>query len=133
MDNRIFNVNGSGKGMLLDTLKLAFLQEGDRTTAKGYSISKKHGMILYWAERNGKEGYIPFPTKMDASTILEFIWTWLNSDEAKEITCVGDDADHNHDGHNSLGWRVFCEGWGHVDGKHGTIVAVKPAYMWHGK
>ena len=133
MDNRIFNVNGSGKQLLLQVLTIAFLQEGDNTTAKGYSINKERGMILFWAERKQDPNYTSFPAKLKPAELIEIVWVWLNSEEADQIECKEDDSDFDHDGHNSKGWRVFCEGWGHVDSKWEAFIAIKPAFMWHGK
>ncbi len=127
MDNRQFNVNGSGKEMLLNALKLAFEQKGRNTTATGYIIDPKKGMILLWHNEKGTA----LPAPFNAEAACNFVWTWLESEP--EIECKGWDADNDHDGHNSLGWRVYCEDWGHVGHNHYAIVAVKPAYLWHGK
>jgi hypothetical protein len=129
MDNRIFNVNGTGKEALLATLKLAFDQGGERTTAKGYFIDPTKGMVLVW-HCEGKE-VTPFPAPLKAETAAVVAWEWLQTEPAVE--CKDWDEDFAHDGHNSAGWRVYCEDWGHVAGNRYAIVAIKPAYCWHGK
>ena len=58
---------------------------------------------------------------------------WLKTDEAWETKLDHWDEDCDHDGHNTKGWRVYCDDWGHVGDYRGALVAVKPAYMWHGK
>jgi hypothetical protein len=128
MDNRIFNVNGRGKDDLLAVLKIAFNQEGKKTTAKGYFIDPKLGMVLLW-HNDGK--HQNFPSGLTAESVVHVVWDWLES--GPEIECEGWDADYDHDGSNSEGWRVFCEDWGHVGGNSYAIVAIKPAFMWHGK
>jgi hypothetical protein len=130
MDNRIFNVNGCGKDHLALTLCLAFAQDfgsGSRMS-KGYVIHPQKGMILLWS---GSKDAVPFPCALSAEAAAEIVWQWLSSEPGTE--CKGWDADYDHDGHNSLGWRVYCEDWGHVGHNHNAIVAVKPVYLWHGK
>lgn len=128
MDNRVFDVNGRSKQMLGAALALAFQQEGERTTAKGYVLDPARGMILLWHDH---PPCVRFLDPLDAEAATEFVWDWLKT--RPEVACVGWDEDADHDGHNERGWRVFCEGWGHVAGNHYAIVAVKPAYLWMGK
>lgn len=129
MDNRVFNVNGSGKALLQQALSLAFKQWSDKATATSYFIDKTKGLVLLWyTEKNS----IPFPSPLTSDEATEVIWSWLQSKAAKEVECVDWDANHDHDGSNGDGWRVYCEGWGHVK-SHYAIVAVKPAFMWYGK
>lgn len=129
MDNRIFNVNGKGEELLLKALELAF--EQSKCKCKGW-LATKQGLVLAWYV-DGKTTPLPTTAGMTAAEVLPLVLSWLKSDEAKAVETSGWDADMNHDGHNSLGWRVFCEDWGHVGGSSSAICAVKPAYMWHGK
>jgi hypothetical protein len=126
-DNRIFNVNGKGDDLLLATLWLAFRQAG-YSTAKAWRVDPVKGMILLWY---ATETDTPFPAPMGADEVYHVVRQWLLSKPQAE--CVGWDADADHDGSNSLGWRVYCEDWGHVGDDHYAIVAVKPAWMWYGK
>lgn len=138
MDNRIFNVNGKSDEMLLLALQLAFLQEGEKTLARAWSFCKDHGLILHWwynetwADRD-INSIIRFPGNLTAIECLPFISSWLKGEDAEKVATTGWDADSDHDGHNSLGWRVYCGDWGHVNGHSNAICAIKPAYMWHGK
>lgn len=127
-DNRIFNVNGRGDEQLLAALNLAFSQEG--SSAKAWKSSKRHGLILLW--HNGTDG-TPFPSAMTAEECLPFIKAWLKSEDAKGVEMIGWDANADHDGDNGMGWRVYCEDWGHVDNSSSAICAVKPAMLWYGK
>jgi hypothetical protein len=129
MDNRIFNVNGRNEELLLKALELAFEQSGFK--CKGW-LATKQGLVLTWYV-DGKTTPLPTTTGMTAAEVLPMVLSWLKSDGAKAVESTGWDADMDHDGHNSLGWRVFCEDWGHVGGSSSAICAVKPAYMWHGK
>ena len=127
-DNRIFNVNGEGDEMLLDTLKLIFKQEGDNTTAKGWRKSLKHGLILY-AYENGDINL--FPNPLTAEEVFPIVKKYLKSGEDVELDDWDKDADH--DGSNGQGWRVYCEDWGHIGSDHSAFAAIKPVYIWYGK
>lgn len=130
-DNRVFNINGLSKEMLLKTLELAFSQEGASTKANCYKIDPDRGMILYWYEQPGT---IPFPTNMKPEEILDIVWAWLKSEPEVSTTYDADwDYDADHDGHNGRGWRVYCEGWGKVQDNSAAICAIKPVYLWYGK
>ncbi len=136
--NRIFNVNGKSEAMLRDALKLAFAQHGDHTRAVAWVESPKHGIILLWAVPSTSDYLKPYPctrflSPLTAEEAAPLMWSWLHSDDAKKVECIGDDADYDHDGHNGAGWRVYCERWGHVGTETYAICAVKPAWMWYGK
>jgi hypothetical protein len=72
---------------------------------------------------------------MSADQIFPLVDNWLHGEFAKEVlkTADGWDANMDHDGSNSVGWRVYVDDWGHVANNHYAICAIKPAYMWHGK
>lgn len=139
MDNRVFNVNGKGKEMLQATLQLAFAQEGSKTTAKAYYIDPKKGMLLLWS--NEPPG-VPFPAPLNADATTNVVWEWLQTNPEIEHESHWDQDYNDSDVDTDLGWRVYCEDWGHVTigpshsslavGRY-AIVAVKPAYMWYGK
>lgn len=138
MDNRVFNVNGSGKAMLTEVLRLALWQHGgcrdsgrDRK-ADGYRMSNEDGLVLLWHVQPSK-GDQKFITPLGAEALAEMVHEWLKTDEARSIPHADWDVDCQHDGDNSEGWRVYCDRWGHVGGNSYAIVAIKHAYMWHGK
>lgn len=141
MDNRVFNINGKGKEMLVDVLRLALWHyrggyEGQRdaSTAKGYMIDPKKGLILLWVLDEHNSAHQKFLAPLGAEALAENVYAWLQTEEAKAIPLEGWDKDADHDGHNSRGWRVFCEDWGHVGtAGYRAIVGITPAYMWHGK
>ena len=131
-DNRVFDVNGSSEGFLKDVLKLAFMQDHDK--AIGYKIDSKKGFVLYWATTDDKESEcIKFPVPLSYIEVCPLVWAFLKSDEAKKIKLKGFDADFDHDGHNGSGWRVYCEGWGHIGNDWQAFLAITPALMWYGK
>lgn len=135
MDNKIFNVNGSGYAMLEQTLILAFMQSGGESypsTAKGWIFNKDKGLILLWSV-DGRTDVCRFPIPMFASDVVNMVYKWLGSNEALTMTFTGWDADADHDGCNELGWRVYVEDWGKVGGDSGAICAVRPSYNWLGK
>lgn len=132
MDNRVFNVNGHGLDQLRRTLELVLIQSGWRGFASWAETSK--GLVLYWTDNPHPNAHKLLGTVREE--IASMVLSWLSSDFAKSIELSNWDADCDHDGHNSEGWRVFCDGWGHVDGVAGSsyaICCITPAYMWHGK
>ena len=132
MDNRIFKVNGSGDDMLLQALKLVFKQEGDKTKCSSYTFNKKYGLVLCWSTTDEADNH-PIPADLSAEECLPMVKAWLNSDDAGKVEAGDFEGDDDHDGHNSLGWLVYCEDWGHVGGNRYSICAIKRCYMWHGK
>lgn len=135
MDNRVFNVNGDGKEMLEATLMLAFQQAGHKSKAVSWRVTKK-GLILRWFRVNPEsDGGGNFLTPLKPKAAADLVWEWLQSEEGnpEHFEMTDWDADEDHDGSNSLGWRVYVDGWGHVSDDFYTICAIKPAYLWHGK
>lgn len=121
--------------MLLDTLKLVFKQTNfyREQTCEGWKVSLTHGLILVnWISDDDK-GFHKFPVALAVEQCFPIVLSWLGGQEAKKVKMEGEDSNYQHDGSNSLGWRIYCEQWGHVDGIFQAICAVKPAYMWHGK
>jgi len=129
-DNRVFNVNGQGKENLTAVLDLVFSMTGH--APMGWKHEKKCGIILFWAADEG-DGVIPFPSELSAEETALIVLKYLDSDKAKEVELSGWDCDCDHDGHNTRGWRVYCDDWGHVNNCWRAFIAIKPAYMWHGK
>jgi hypothetical protein len=135
MDNKIFNVNGRSREQLKKTLELALTKEdGSLRTVEGWEYKKDKGLILLWhADTKYNNNAQKFPVPVDLETITNIAAAWLKTDEAKAVPMEGWDHDASHDGDNELGFRVYCEDWGHVGSNHYAIVAVKPAYCWYGK
>lgn len=134
MDNRIFNVNGREKEFLKSTLDLAVRHHRYNNEYRGpaaWLYDEKHGLVLLWHE--SEKGAQKFPSEPTLDALTDMAWEWLKSDDAKKVPCIDWDTDADHDGHNTKGWRVYCENWGHVGEYRYTMFAVKPAFMWHGK
>ena len=133
MDNKIFNANGSGTEMLELALKLACQTTYVKSIPiEGWKVNPKKGLVLYWSANTNKE-INKFPTPLYYNEVVGMVEKWLKSPEAENIPCEGLDSDVDHDGHNELGWRVYTEAWGKVDGENYSICAIKPAYLWYGK
>lgn len=130
-DNRIFNVNGQTQEQLLLALKLA-IQQKDAAGGKiaAYEVTHKHGMVLYWHPGTTRDE-VGLPVLLTPEEMLPMIWAWLQGASGVTV-CEGWDKYGTHDGDNLLGWRVFVEDWGKVDG-YDCICAVKPAFLWRGK
>lgn len=121
-DNRMFNVNGRTDEMLEATLRLAL----GEWPVRSYKISDKSGMLL--GSGDG-EGWVKFPVPLDAKQVFPIVKAYLDSEPQVEFEQWERNADH--DGHNEMGWRVYCEDWGHVEAVDCT--AVKPCWLWYGK
>lgn len=130
-DNRQFNVNGESEELLRATIAIAFLQ-ADVQTAWGYRIDPKAGLILFECKPANNTA-IPFAVPMTAGQFASTAWAYLESNPEIELEAKGwDRALPPGDGSNAKGWRVYCGGWGHVDGSEGFL-AIKPAWLWYGQ
>lgn len=127
-DNAIFNVNGQSLEKLTSALSLAISGH----TIAGYKFIKDKGLVLYNYISSSNTDATKLPVPLSPNEIAPIVYKWLQSDEAKQVPCIGWDSDADHDGSNELGWRVYTEDWGHINGEWNAI-AIKPAYMWYGK
>jgi len=133
MDNKVFNINGRGDELLEKVIELAFIQEWgpeSPATVKAWREDKEKGLIFLWT---ATEDSNKFPTALNAKQAAGVASAWLQGEFAQEVELDGWDVDCDHDGSNDLGWRVYCEDWGHVGHDSYAIIAIKPAYMWYGK
>lgn len=133
-DNRLFNVNGENSKTLKLAIKLAFMidsysEEGN--IAKAYRVDPNKGLIFLWT--SDTTGAIPFKNPLHYKDAFKFALEWLSSPEATNIKLEHWEEDVDHDGSNSIGWRVYLEDWGHVGDERYAICAVKPCYLWYGK
>jgi len=138
MDNRVFNVNGTDNyDNLLEVLKLGFKHGnfGLNRTVKGWSIDKEHGFVLHdFIPSFSNEGVNKFPLPLNVESIYPIIQQYLDDKDTWNNTEFDKwDEDLDHDGHNTKGWRVYCEDWGHIGHNSGAFLTIKPAYMWMGK
>ena len=131
MNNRQFNVTGVTDEALFKTLQLAFDNEYGSNTCSGWIFEPTHGLLL--VEYGNEKDINKFPTPMSSDEVFPFVKKWIKTDEALTVELDGWECDLDHDGHNKLGWRVYVEDWGHVNGRWGILCAVKPIYVWHGK
>lgn len=128
MDNRIFNVNGISKQQLFFAIKLALTDEsGTENLVSSWEVDLNKGFIINWWNERG----IKFPKAFSADMITDVVWEWLQTEEAMSMTFEGWDAKQNES--SKLGFRVYCEDWGHVGTNEYAIIAVRPAYIWYGK
>ena len=74
MDNRVFNVNGSGSEALLRALELVFDQEGGNTSAKSFVESRAKGLVLIWCKGEGEHD---LPGGLTAKQCLPLVENWL--------------------------------------------------------
>ena len=140
MDNFHIDITAEGNELLANAMKIALNQW---IKIVGYvirepNIAFKHEkynhldiparrarMIFLWSDFEKIEGFVPFPFVMDAAGCADFAQRWLaNVDYGKQP---------DHDGDNEKGWRIYNEGWGHVDGLHSAAIAISPAWAMYGK
>lgn len=125
MFNRQFNINGSGKEMLLDTIRLAFLQEGKNCGAYSYIINPRKGLILFWNSTG-----TCFPVGLSPETVTDIIWEWMKGKTGFDPEQI----DAWSSNYNCIeGWRAYCETGGKVGEYSNVIIAVKPTYLWQEK
>jgi hypothetical protein len=144
MDNRQFNINGKTKEQLTLAVKcLLFNEYNEEKTVPGWYYSKKKGLVLVWHVNEDSTAFtdrMGNPKEVNAEELVEILWVWLQTDEAKEVE-HNDPWDYNadHDGSNDLGWRLYLDEWGCVKNDNGmtinhySIAAFKPAWLWYGK
>lgn len=128
MDNPIFRVNGEGQERLIDTLKLVF----NNSHAKSWSISSEHGFIFHWVD--DVPGVSPLPVPLSSSECASMATKWLKAQFVERTVMLEPWCeDFKHDGHNTKGWLVYVNDWGHIGNSRYVICGIKPAYIWHGK
>lgn len=133
-DNRLFNVNGENAKTLKLAIKLAFMEDSyseKGNAAKAYLIHPLKGLIFLWTDN--VEGAIAFDEPLYYKKAFKFATQWLESDKADSIHLEDNEQDIDHDGFNSLGWRVYFDGLLPEVNPFYAICAVKPCYLWHGK
>jgi hypothetical protein len=147
MDNKIFNVNGKTKNQLKLALKLLLSSEyndGEDQKVQGWYYRKDKGFIITWhCEESNKDckkfvDRLGKPNPPSTEELADILWDWLKTDEAKSTELGRWENDEDHDGSNSIGWRLYTEQWGCIENVHGTIdhysiAAIKPVYLWYGK
>ena len=149
MDNKIFNVNGITKDQLHLAVKLLLMDEYSEKISKkvsGWYFSPKKGFVLTWYVGDNQKKAIPFTNRMGqpeaigVDELVDLLWDWLDSDEAKSVELDGWDKKFtDSDVSNSAGWRLYTDEWGHVNNPDGhtidhySIAAFTKAYMWYGK
>lgn len=131
-DNVQLNVNGKKDTDLAAMLRLVFSMHAPQG-AEAYIKDREKGLILLWYGGYDKASQ-QFPTRLDAEQVFHVVKAYLESEDAKQVSLPegGWDGDCDHDGSNSVGWRVYAEDWGHVK-THYAICAVKRVLLWHGK
>lgn len=125
MDNFHIDITADGRTTLEMAMQIAFAHNAPGLKAEGYCVSADKGLVLLWSANDSASGTVGFPFKMDQTGAADFVSRWLSEQS------YGPEPDH--DGDNGKGWRLYCEGWGHVGNLHYAICAVKPAWAMYGK
>jgi hypothetical protein len=125
MDNFHIDVTSNNPDLLSKVMEIGFSNNSKK--AVGYVI-RDNTMIFLWSGYENLPDAVMFPFQMDYNGAADFVSRWLAS---LNVDAYGPEPDH--DGHNSKGWRVFNEAWGHVYGIRAAMVGVKPTWAWHGK
>jgi len=131
-DNVQLNINGDSDDNLLKALELV-LSMHCKKGVKAFIKDREKGLILLWYGGADKEAS-SFPAPLNAKQLLPVVKAYLDSEDAKFVDLDGNhwDEDYDHDGSNSVGWRLYAEDWGHVK-THYAVCAIKRVFLWHGK
>lgn len=129
-DNVLLNINGKSDDDLISALRLSFAMHSSGG-ARGYIKHREKGLILLWYTGADKDAH-EFPSKLSADQVMPMVTAYLGSEDAVNVELEHWESDADHDGHNSAGWRVYAEDWGHVVSSR-AICAVKRVFLWHGK
>ena len=153
MDNAIFRVNGplekeGGFDFLLNAVELALRQKGfdgiNGIRPSGWSFSPATGLVFYWSDPGTLYGGVQYhafsamPGETDfkglsAEDTANVIRKWMETEQAGD-TELGQWCDnHDHDGHNTIGFLIYMDDWGHVGDSSYALFGVKPCSLWHGK
>lgn len=124
MDNFHFDMTSSGAEKLKTAL-LLFDPPGRRVV--GYSIGdaialQRKRLVLHWHESQAAT-MLPFPMTLEQAAAFAVAWL--------EHADYGREPDH--EGSNSKGFRLYCEGWGMIGSDFSAFAAVEPAWAMHGK
>lgn len=130
MDNFKIDLLAEGFESLADAIQVCFRHNGAPAT---HWVETPTGerrtptLVLLWGGNESRPGLTvnPFPAKLYANTAAAHVWTWL------EQVPRGSQPDIDGDSHQ--GWRLYTDGWGHVEGFHCAIVGIQPAWAMYGK
>jgi hypothetical protein len=130
MDNRHVDVTSVGRDHLRAALSILWANASGGT-ARCYrdvpaTSDEPRTLVFYW----GKEGEAePLPVPLDLEGAVDLASRWLDSLDAEEKPGRTDmDGDCEPEG-----FRVFCEGWGHVFGHRYAFAAIQGRHAWYGK
>lgn len=139
MDNMIFDIRGDRKHL---KAALDYLQ----TIAKPecYAIVPRKGLVLFWY-KNSKTTRLSFGSISKSLTFevetnkfdidwKVFVGSWVMDANRNDFEL--DDFEIAYDGGDvsiGPGFRINCEGWGHVGKNHYAFALVKPIFAWYGK
>ncbi len=124
MDNFHFDMTSLGAEKLKTALGL-FDPPGRKVV--GYSVGDattlgRKRLVLYWNDSLAATK-LPFPMTLEQAAA--FAVGWL------EHADYGREPDH--EGSNSKGFRIYCEGWCMVGSDFAAFAAIEPAWAMHGK
>ena len=128
-DNRVLNVNGESDEQLRLALQFAFMDQYRARSCKGWEVIPSKGLVLYEYHSDSNKNVQQFPGKLTAEEVFPIVKKWLESEEAGVIPHSDWDRNMSHDGSNIMGWRLYLEDWGHIDGNWGALCCIKPAYL----
>lgn len=125
-DNRVISITGVTESELAHALAL-FVNQRLRNPphVKAFRVSATHGMVLYWSAPDKDSAIQRFPFPMSFELLVLWLRDWLLSVEYPDEPDI--------DGSVKKGWRMYNEGWTHVDGDWRALCAVQPVWAMYGK
>ena len=131
-DNDLIDLRLEAK-FLQPALKLVMLVRNSEATH--YRINEKYGMVLYDKRfcDHGEKHVPPLISIPEWQKPWTLAKEWLETAKPDPQFLDEMERDADHDGDNSVGFRMFNEVWAMVDGDHHAFIAIKPVYLWHGK
>lgn len=132
MDNKHFDIKLNGRKNFEFAMQIAC---SSISVIKGWSIyeteregkeTKFKHLVLHWCVPDRSNHINKLPFDMSTAQATEFAWGWLE----KEPVAY---SEPDHDGENGMGFHIFTEGWGQVNGDYSAFVAMKPIWAMYGK
>jgi len=146
MDNMIFDIRGDKHNFHEAMEYVKTIAPGNKATH--YAIAPGFGLVLFWSHPGtdklwwmaGDEGHtehkeIKIEVKTFDIPFEKFVEHWVFNQDPKDYNPGKWEQSLEEDCDASVGegFKMWCEGWGHVGNNHYAFAVVKPIAAWYGK